>query len=228
MAICKRQTGESRVSYDDDVDPEQDPPEPMQGQVRFSNLSARVPEHVGFGTFSNGVLILTGPHEFVLDFSLRMGELQRIVARVVLPHAVTRQFLVALQENVRHFERNFGRVPAIPRPQSHPVDGPPADWPDAPGGAPAATPPVPAEPGTAGPSPSIDDIYAELRLPDNHLSGSYANAVLIRHSPTEFCFDFITNIYPRSGVSSRVFMSAPHVPPLLASLARALDALPPE
>lgn len=221
----------------DDSDPEHDPdddassPEPMQGQVRFSNVSARVPEHVGQGVFSNGVLILTGPHEFVLDFALRMGEPQRVVARVVLPQDVTRQFLSALQENVRHYERTFGRVPTMPRPQAQapPDDSDEPDWPSQEiRSPPKADPPIRVEPGSSMPAPpSIDDIYSDLKLPETLWSGTYANAVLIRHSATEFSFDFITNIYPRSAVSCRVFMSAPHVPPLLASLSRAIDALPP-
>ena len=45
------------------------------------------------------------------------------------------------------------------------------------------------------------------------LSGRYANAVLIRHSATEFCFDFITNFYPQSAVSARVYIAAPHLGP---------------
>jgi hypothetical protein len=54
------------------------------------------------------------------------------------------------------------------------------------------------------------------------LSGDYANSVLVRHSATEFCFDFITNIFPLSAVSSRVFLAVPQVPLLLQSLSRAL------
>ena len=76
--------------------------------------------------------------------------------------------------------------------------------------------------------PQIEDIYDELRLPDDMLSGSYANAVLVRHTGTEFCFDFITNIFPRSAVSSRVYMAAQHVPLLLQSLIRSLNPGPPQ
>ena len=53
------------------------------------------------------------------------------------------------------------------------------------------------------------------------LSGAYANAVMIGHTQWEFWFDFITTFYPRSAVSSRVFMAAPQVPRLLETLASA-------
>src|SRR6185369_17655694 len=79
--------------------------------------------------------------------------------------------------------------------------------------------PAPAQPEPA--APQIDDIYDQLKLPDEMLSGAYANAVMIGHTQWEFWFDFITTFYPRSAVSSRVFMAAPQVPRLLETLASA-------
>ena len=189
------------------------------GQVRHNNLSARLPEHVGTGVFSNGVMILTGPFEVVCDFVLRMGEQQRIVARVIMPHIVARQFGAALGENIDNYERRFGPLPKVPRPQPDESDE------DA-GGIKEPEAALPADDKESGSrtanSSQIDDIYDELRIPDDLLSGRYANAVLIRHSGTEFCFDFITNLYPRSAVSARVFLATPQVGSFLASLTRSL------
>jgi hypothetical protein len=42
--------------------------------------------------------------------------------------------------------------------------------------------------------------------------------VMIGHTPAEFKFDFLTNLFPTSAVSARVFLSAPQVPRLLESL----------
>jgi len=213
--------------------PEDRPEDPneentVQGQVRHHQLSARVPAEIGNGVFSNGVMILTGPFELVLDFILRMGEQQRIATRVVLPHLVGHQFVLALRDNIANYERRFGPMPHVPRiiPEDFPA---------------AAAPPPPLETGFSDEIPAfhpenlpvqesppdIEDIYNELKLPDHMLSGRYANGVLIRHSPVEFCFDFITNVYPRSAVSARVFMAAPHVGPFLKSLSRSLQP-PPE
>jgi len=205
-------------------------PVPLHGQVRHSHLSARVPEAVGRGVFSNGVMILTGAYEIVLDFVLRFGEPNRIVARVILPHVVARQLIAVLQENLQAFETRFGPVPRLPRVRPMPEE--PAPLP------PEGEAPDPAAPGPSAvqhpenmpqppAQPQIEDIYDELRLPDGMLSGSYANAVLVRHTGTEFCFDFITNIFPRSAVSSRVYLAAPHVPLLLQSLVRSLNPGPP-
>ena len=74
-------------------------------------------------------------------------------------------------------------------------------------------PPVPAP-------PPISEVYEQLKLPDDMLSGNYANTVVISHSGAEFCFDFITSFYPRSAVAVRVYMACPHVVELFESLTR--------
>ncbi len=218
-----------------DTDPPEGHPRPIHGQVRHSNVSARVPKSVGSGVFSNGVLILSGQHESVLDFVLRMGEVQKVVARVILPPVVARQFAYALQENLKNYEERFGVIPALPMPvkqtehQDSSIEETPIESSEQPWQQQESASKEQAEEGPSHPpevSSGIDDIYHDLKLPDDMLSGRYANAVLIRHSGTEFCFDFITNVYPRSAVSCRVFVAAPHVPPLLDSLKRSLQ--PPE
>ena len=83
-------------------------------------------------------------------------------------------------------------------------------------------PQLPAMP--AAPSNNISDLYDELKLPDELLSGVYANAVMIGHTPGEFWFDFITNFYPRSAVSCRVFMTSPQIPGLLDTLSTSFQA----
>lgn len=190
-----------------------------------------MPTSVGHGVFANGVMILTGAYEIVLDFVLRFGEPNKIVARVILPHVVARQLIAVLQENLQAFETRFGPVPRLPRVRQVPEEHPAAEATaedlaaEAGGGMTAAQHPenAPSQPST----PQIEDIYDELRLPDGMLSGTYANAVLVRHTGTEFCFDFITNIFPRSAVSSRVYLAAPHVPLLLQSLIRSINPGPP-
>ena len=52
------------------------------------------------------------------------------------------------------------------------------------------------------------------------LGGSYANVVSITHTASEFCFDFIAQVFPRSAVTARVYMAAARTPELLASLKR--------
>lgn len=77
--------------------------------------------------------------------------------------------------------------------------------------------PAPVTP-TGGKTATAQEIYDDLKIRDELLSGAYANAVMIGHGPHEFSFDFITNFYPSSSVSSRVFLSAGQIPRLYESL----------
>lgn len=185
------------MSADQPRDPEPNPQgpkpsEPGRGmftqEIHNTQVSARVPEKVGKGVFSTGVIAFQGPNEFVLDFVLRMVQPQQIVARVVLAPTIVPSVIGALRESLNLYQSKFGPPPPLPAPPN----------------------PTP---------PNIEEIYGSLKLPDDMLSGVYANAVMIGHSPAEFYFDFITNFYPRSAVSCRVFLSAPQVPGFLKTLA---------
>ena len=70
--------------------------------------------------------------------------------------------------------------------------------------------------------PSIQELYEHFKLPDDLLSGTYSNSVLIGHSPSEFLFDFITGFFPTAAVSSRVYLSAQQVPRVLDTLSASL------
>ncbi len=71
------------------------------------------------------------------------------------------------------------------------------------------------------------DVYDDLKLRDEILSGAYANAVMIGHGPFEFSFDFITNFYPQSAVSCRVYLASGHIYRLLESLRASWEQLRP-
>lgn len=161
-------------------------------QVRLNLATARVPPSVAEGVFGTGAIVMNGAHEFVIDFVQHMGPPPRVVGRVVLPVTVMRQFIGALQQNLAGYEQQFGTPPPLPK----------------------------TDP--AAPRPPIQEVYENLKLPDEMLSGSYANAVLIRHSAAEFSFDFVTSFYPHAAVSTRIFLAAPHVVPLLESLKKNL------
>lgn len=162
---------------------------PHSQEIRHSQIGALVPAHVAKGVFTTGAVVLQGQHEFIVDFLLRMQQPQQVVARVIMPPVVVGQFIGALQENLQRYEDRFG---------------------------PVHMPVVP----NAGQQQrqSAQELYDTLKLGDDVQSGSYANAVMIGHSPTEFSFDFITTFFPRSAVSQRVFMATANAKRLLDSL----------
>lgn len=210
--------------------------QPLQ-QLHHSPATARVPEAVGRGVFATGVIILSNPHEVVLDFVQGISNPRRVAARVVLPPVVAAQFAAALEGNLARYAASFGGpprmpAPASPPPASTPASASPASPPtDASSATPPATPPAdsdqtgsdspPDAPAPPAPQP-IADIYDQIRLADEMLGGAYANVVSITHTPAEFCFDFIASFYPRSAVTARVYLAAPRAADALASLQRSL------
>jgi hypothetical protein len=181
---------------DQPADPGPQPPPgpgPISQEFQHPQVSARVPEKVGRGAFSTGLLVLQGQHEFVLDFVQGMVQPRQIVARVVVAPAIVPSIISALRDNLSLYQNQFGPLPAL-RP-----------------------PPPPPKP------PSIEDIYGQFKLPDELLSGADANVVMITHSQSEFCLDFITSFYPRSAVACRVFLAAAQMPGVLNTLAQSFQ-----
>jgi hypothetical protein len=174
-----------------------DQPQPHTQRIQHQSVSARVPEEVGRGVFSTGALVLGGRDEFIIDFVQAMARPHRVVARVVASRTCMQRLLATLTENLQKYQQRFASPPSAPQG--------------------ASPPPSP---------PSIEDIYAQLKLPDELLSGVYANAVMIGHSPHEFCLDFITAFYPQSAVTCRVFMASANVPRLAETLRRSIEGPP--
>ena len=81
-------------------------------------------------------------------------------------------------------------------------------------------PPLPEPPQRR---PTIAEIYENFKLPDESLSGAYANSIMVGHSPAEFFFDFITGFYPTAAVSARVVTAAHHMPRIVDTLKMALQ-----
>ncbi len=204
------------------------PSEPPIQQIQHSAATARIPDSVGRGVFSTGVIVLHGPNEYTIDFVQSLARPSRVAARVVLPPAVASQFVIALEQSLEKHAAAHGRPqqePPKPPPaakandagpdQEKPAANESAQTDEGDEAAKPAPPPVPQ------PAP-ISDIYESLKLPDEMLGGAYANVVSISYSASEFCFDFIAQFFPRSAVPSRVYMAVPRVPELLGSLKRSI------
>jgi len=223
--------------------------DPQDSLDNMPAMRARVPDHVAKGEISTGVIVVTGATEFVLDFVRNLPRPSSIVARVVLPHGVMPQFIEALAKNIELFRQRYGELPGslpVPPPPANPattqpfdpIASIPASNPASNQQPPTASPPGPQAQQTQHPQQhqqpqqppkrqNPQDIYDELKIKDEILSGTYANAVMIGHGPYEFSFDFITNFYPQSAVSCRVYLASGHIARLLDSLKQSGDQLRP-
>src|SRR5687767_13424916 len=72
-------------------------------QFNHSPVSARVPERIARGVMGTGVIVLTGPNEFILDFVQALARPPQVVARVVMPPAVASSFAAALRDNIEKY-----------------------------------------------------------------------------------------------------------------------------
>ena len=96
-------------------DQPQNPNEPpaFSQEIQHSQVSARVPEKVGRGVFSTGAMVFQGPHEFVIDFVLRMAQPHQIAARVVLPISIMPSMIGALHQYANSAHIHYGEVGLI-------------------------------------------------------------------------------------------------------------------
>jgi len=169
------------------------PLNPLPQPQEPRHISARVPEKVAKGIVATGFMSCIGPNEVVIDFLQIIARPAHLASRVVMAPAVAEQFLAVLRENLSRYVSNFGQPPALPK-------NPPEAQPRSP-----------------------QEIYDELKIPDDQLHGVYANACLVGHTPAEFAIDFITTFMPHAVVSARIYLAAPRIPPLIDTLTNILE-----
>jgi hypothetical protein len=154
---------------------------------------------------------------------------QQVVARVIMHRPTFAHFFTAIHANVGKYERLFGhlkiRSPLAPHlasfDENPTIFSRPADAASA--HSPNHEPHSSAVVENGSQSPDLAGLYEQLKLPDDLLPGTFANAVMITHMAEEFCMDFIVNSYPRSIVACRVFTAAGRIPSLLETIRGALD-----
>jgi len=217
-------------------DPSSSPPGDPGGHSYFQNfqhtpVGARVPEKVGRGVFATALMVLQTNELFVLDLLSMTSQPQQVVGRIIMTATSYSQFLAALRLNVKHYETEIGPLKprfTSPHPTSHPAPAGAGGGAGVPGGpAPQAgggvIPETPHGHSTSSPPGPITELYEQVKFPEDLLGGTFANAVMIRHTPEEFCFDFISSLYPRPIVVSRVFAAAGRVPSFIDAMAGSLE-----
>lgn len=179
--------------------------------IQHTMVGARVSEEVSRGVFANSAIVLEIQGLFAVDFLLTAVHPRQLVARVFLARAQFAELVAALRTSLAMFDKAFGRpvaaCPCAAQTSNFVSQGSSVG---------------PAGPTGAG-EQTLEEVYGQLRVSDKTLEGSMANYAMIRHTAHEFCLDFVTNVYPRSTLTSRVFVAAGRVPALLETLAGAWE-----
>ncbi len=87
-------------------------------QQRSHTLDIELDEQVAQGTYVNLVIISHSPSEFILDFVRVVPGLPKakVKTRLIMTPDHVKRFLLALQENVRRYENEFGAITLKERP----------------------------------------------------------------------------------------------------------------
>jgi hypothetical protein len=73
-------------------------------------LKLRMPSQVAAGVYANSMVVHHGRDEFVMDFALLAAGSGQIVSRVITSPAHMKRIVAALEDNVRKYEAQFGRI----------------------------------------------------------------------------------------------------------------------
>jgi hypothetical protein len=92
-----------------------DPNKPPQQPGPPTQINVELGEKEAEGIYSNFVVIGHSLSEFVLDFArvLPGTPKSKIFARIVMTPPNVRALLAALEENVRKYEAQFGKIPTM-------------------------------------------------------------------------------------------------------------------
>lgn len=168
--------------------------------VQHSLATARVPEGVGIGVFANEIVMLKGSGITAIDFIQGMANPRRLMSRVIINDE-------AAANLARTLEQSMSNCTVVMNGCSFVLTG---------GGSirwisEKDSPERQSE-------ESVAQIYESTKISDEALSGKYANMANVYHSGGDFCIDFLLTLFPRSVVTSRVFLSMSHAGELLEAL----------
>nr|WP_166920190.1 DUF3467 domain-containing protein [Thermonema lapsum] len=79
---------------------------------KIPNIDVEISEEIAQGIYSNLAMIAHSPSEFVLDFLQMLPGMPKakVKTRVIMTPEHVKRFLLALENNIRKYEANFGEI----------------------------------------------------------------------------------------------------------------------
>lgn len=168
-------------------------------QMQHSMATARVPEEIGSGVFANEIVMLKGSGELAIDFIQSIAKPRKLVSRVLMNSSTAEQLVKALGKGCENCTLVMNGCTFV-------LGGGGVKW---------VSPGEKEEKQDEG---TVTELYESTKTTDGVLMGRYANMISASQSNGNFCIDFILCLYPRSVVTSRVFMSMNHATELMNAL----------
>lgn len=176
-------------------------------RINHDPVTALIPEQVSLGVYATEVVIFYGESETAIDFIQGIVKPYRIASRVILNNNLAKRFFKDLKEEMLAIGGSPSYISSVKNISNE------------------SSVKNMSEEGEAdnksenkSEDDKIEDIYDQLKIVNEQLSGVYANKILLVYGKDTFCMDFISNIYPKSIVVSRVFMSVNRTLELLGAL----------
>lgn len=84
----------------------------MSQEKKQNQIDIELPEEIAEGTYSNLAIISHSNSEFVVDFVRMLPGLPKakVKSRIVLNPQHAKRLLLALSDNLKKFEENFGEI----------------------------------------------------------------------------------------------------------------------
>jgi len=77
-----------------------------------NQIKIEVPKDQMMGRYANMAMIAHSPNDFFIDMILRAPNMPQalVQSRIIMAPQHAKELMLALQENVRHYESNFGEI----------------------------------------------------------------------------------------------------------------------
>ena len=93
---------------------------PEEKNQNKSNVKIEIPADESIVHYSNFVIVSHSPEEFVIDFAtiLPGKEEAKVVSRIVMTPKNFKNFVMAINNNLQNYERQFGEIHLLEQPKS--------------------------------------------------------------------------------------------------------------
>jgi hypothetical protein len=89
--------------------------DPRQGEGgrKTTEIKVRLSEQTASGAYANAMLVQHSREEFIMDFSMVIGESGMVVSRIVTSPTHMKRIVLALEENLRKYEAAHGPIQGV-------------------------------------------------------------------------------------------------------------------